>query len=60
MKKGFLIISAILLLIIRSAVADVIVLNSGERRTGLVIESPSDPDNVVFESSVGEMKIARN
>ena len=60
MKKGFLIISAVLLLIIRSAVADVIVLNSGERRTGLVIESPSDPDNVVFESSVGEMKIARN
>lgn len=60
MKKGLLIFTVVLLLVIRSAVADVIILTTGDRRTGLVVESPNDPDNVVFESSVGEMKIARS
>lgn len=42
------------------AFPDIIVFKTGERKTGMVIESESDPNNIIFISISGEMKIPRS
>lgn len=50
---------AVLVFAFQSARADVLVLKSGERKTGLVKELKSDPGNVEFTDSTGVIKIPR-
>lgn len=42
------------------AKADVLTLDNGERREGIVTDAPAEPDFVMFEDSAGQVKIARS
>lgn len=42
------------------ALADILTLDNGERREGIVTSAPAEPDFVMFEDSSGQVKIARS
>jgi len=60
MKKGLFILIGLLIILSHYMFADTIILKTGERRIGRVSESKSDPENILFETSVGEMRIPLN
>jgi len=59
MKKWLFIFTGLLIILSHYIFADTIILKTGESRVGKVSQSKSDPDNILFESSVGEMRIPR-
>ena len=60
MKRNHLLFLIVLILLPSFAFADIVVFITGERKTGLVIESDSDSENIVFVSTSGEIKIPRS
>jgi len=59
-KKGVPWLVAVIFLIAALCSGDVVVFKTGERKIGLIKESESDSDNIVFLSVSGEMKIPRS
>jgi len=58
-KTGVWVLAGLMILLVQGIFSDVVILQTGERRLGLVMELKEDPDNVLFETNMGEMKIPR-
>lgn len=58
-KRQFLLL-VLFFTILPLAFPDIVIFKTGERKTGMVIESESDSDNILFLSISGEMKIPRS
>ena len=58
--KKIVLIFLILVFLIPFLNADIVVFKTGDRKTGMVIESGSDPGYIIFISTAGEMKIPRS
>jgi tetratricopeptide (TPR) repeat protein len=60
MKRHLFLLLILFTLLASLAFADIVVFKTGEIKTGLVIESDSDADNIVLVSTSGEIKIPRD
>jgi tetratricopeptide (TPR) repeat protein len=58
--KRLFLLPVLFFVLLTLAFPDIVVFKTGERKTGMVIESESDSDNILFLSISGEMKIPRS
>lgn len=60
LRRSAVIVGITYILALSPIFGDVIILNSGERKEGIVEDVPNEPENIMFINSTGGVKIARD